>query len=47
MVTVSPAEEFNEVVAMDLKIFESSLISNLVDHVTRFSAAAIVKSKDR
>ena len=47
VVTESPAEEFNEVVAMDLKIFESSLISNLVDHVTRFSAAAIVKSKDR
>ena len=36
-----------EVVAMDLKIFGSSIILHLVDHVTRFSAAAVVKSKDR
>ena len=35
-----------EVVAMDLKIFGSSIL-HLVDHVTRFSAAAVVKSKDR
>ena len=47
MVSVSLAEEFNEVAAMDLKIFESSIILHLVDHVTRFSAAAVLKSKDR
>ena len=47
VVSVSLAEEFNEVAAMDLKIFESSIILHLVDHVTRFSAAAVVKSKDR
>ena len=47
MVSVSLAGEFTEVAAMDLKIFESSIILHLVDHVTRFSAAAVVKSKDR
>ena len=39
VVSVSLAEEFNEVVAMNLKIFESSIILHLVVHVTRFSAA--------
>ena len=47
MVSVSLAEEFNEVVAMDLNIFESSIILHLVDHVTKFSTTAAVKSKDR
>ena len=47
MVSVSLAGEFTEVAAMDLKIFESSIILHLVDHVTRFSAAAVVKSKVR
>ena len=47
VVSVSLAEEFNEVVAMDLKIFESSIILHLVHHVTRFSVAAVVKLKDR
>ena len=46
MVSLSVAEEFNEVVAMDLNIFESSIILHLVDHVTIFSAVAVVKSKD-
>ena len=32
---------------MDLKISESSIILHLVDHATRFPAAAVVKSKDR
>ena len=47
VVSMPLAEEFNEVVAMDLKMSESSIILHLVDHVTRFSAAAAVKSKDR
>ena len=46
VVSVSLAEEFNEVVVMNLKIFES-IILHLVDHVTRFSAATVVKLKDR
>ena len=45
--SVSLAEELNEVVAMDLKFIESNIILHLIDHVTRFSAAAIVKSKER
>ena len=47
IVSVSLAEEFNEVVAMDLKFIESNIILHLIEHVTRFSAAAIVKSKER
>ena len=43
VVSVSIAEEFNEIVAMDLKIFESSIILHLIDQVTRFSAPAVVK----
>lgn len=40
------ATEFNEVVAMDLKMFEGKWILHLVDHVSRFSAASFVKSKN-
>ena len=43
VISVSIAEEFNEIVAMDLKIVESSIILHLIDHVTRFSAPAVVK----
>ena len=39
------ATNFNEVLAMDLKFFHGSIILHLIDHVSRFSAAAIVKSK--
>ena len=41
------AIEFNEVVAMDLKVIEHKLVLHLIDHVTRFSAAAVVKSKKK
>ena len=37
--------EFNEVVVMDLKMFQGKLILHLIDHLTRFSAAAVVNSK--
>ena len=47
VVSVPLAEEFNEVVAVDLKFIESNIILHLIDHVTRFSAAAIVISKER
>ena len=39
------AIEFNEVVAMDLKQCEGDWILHLVDHVSRYSAAALIKSK--
>ena len=32
---------------MDLKIFQSHTILQFIDHVTRFSATAAVKSKER
>ena len=41
------ATEFNEVVAMDIKVFINMYILHLIDHVTRSSAAAIVKSKEK
>ena len=43
VVSTSLAEEFDEVLAMDLKIFKSSIILHLAVHATRFSAAAVVK----
>ena len=39
------ATEFNEVVAINLKQCEGGWISHLVDHVSRYSAAALIKSK--
>ena len=45
IVGMNMATEFNEVVAMDLKFFNGSIILHLIDHLSRFSAAAIVKSK--
>ena len=47
VVGLSLATKFNEVVAMDLKHFESVLIQHLIDHASRFSAAAIIKSKHK
>ena len=41
------AIEINEVVAMDFNIIENKLVLHLMDHVTRFSAAAVVKSKKK
>ena len=37
--------EFNDVVAMDLKQCEGGWILHLIDHVSRYSAAALIKSK--
>ena len=45
VVGLNMATDFNEVVAMDLKFFSGTIILHLIDHVSRFSAAAIVKSK--
>ena len=40
------AERFNETVALDLKFFEGHIILHAIDHLTRFSAAAVCKSKE-
>lgn len=37
--------DFNEVVALDLKFFHGHIILHLIDHVSRFSAASLIKSK--
>ena len=39
------ASEFNEVVAMDIKFLNGKMILHLIDHLTRYSAAAILSSK--
>ena len=41
------ASEFNETIAMDLKIYKNNDIYflHIVDHATRFSAATVIKSK--
>ena len=40
------AKYFNETVAMDLKYFDGKIILHLVDHLTRFSTAAVSKPKE-
>ena len=39
------ANDFNEVVALNLKFFHGKNILHLIGHVSRFSAAAIIHSK--
>ena len=41
------ATEFNETVALDLKIYENNktYFLHIIDHATRFSAATVIKSK--
>ena len=39
------ATEFNEVVAMDIKFLNGKMILHLIDHLTRYSAAALLNSK--
>ena len=43
----SLAHDFNEAVAMDLKQFRGVYILHMVDHATRYSAAAIISSKQK
>ena len=47
IVTFPLASVFNETVAMDLKIYKNNSIyfMHVIDHVTRFSAAAVIRSK--
>ncbi|GAB1599884.1 hypothetical protein Ahia01_000265900 [Argonauta hians] len=39
------ASDFNEVISMDLKFIESHGILHLIDNATKFSSAAVLKSK--
>ena len=39
------ASSFNETVAMDLKVMGERYILHMIDHATRFSAAAVISSK--
>ena len=41
------AKEFNETVAMDLKVYDGHYILHLIDHATRFSAATVISSKTK
>ena len=47
VVGFSLSRDFNDVVAVDLKAMEKVHILNLVNHATRFSAAAVVKFKKK
>ena len=47
MVGLSLAHDFNETVAMDLKQFKNVYILHLIDHATRFSVGAIIRSKHK
>ena len=40
------AEHFNETVALDLKFFNGQIILHAIDHLTRYSAAVVCKSKE-
>ena len=47
IVCFSLSKEFTELVAMDIKYCENHLVLYLIDHATRFSSAAIVRSKHK
>ena len=41
------AKEFNETVSMDLKTYHGFLFLHIIDHATRFSTAAVIRSKEK
>ena len=41
------ASTFNEVVALDLKFLDSSIILHMIDHATRYSRACIIPNKKK
>lgn len=47
VVSFPMASEFNETIAMDLKIYKNNsiYILHIIDHLTRFSAGAVIRSK--
>lgn len=47
IVTLPYAKEFNQHIAMDLKDINSEHILHLIDHMSRFSAACVIKSKKK
>ena len=49
VVSLPLATEFNETVALDLKVYENNktYFLHIIDHATRFSAGAVIKSKKR
>ena len=47
VVCFSLAHDFNETVAMDLKPFRNIYIFHMIDHATRYSAGAIIHSKQK
>ena len=47
MVGFSLAHDFNETMAMGLKQFRSVHILHMVDHATRYNAAAIISSNQK
>ena len=46
-VAFSLTKDFNDVVALDLKEIDKTYILYLTDHATRYSAATVVKSKEK
>ena len=47
VVGFSVAHDLNETVAMDLKQFMGVYILHILNHATRYSAAAIISSKQK
>ena len=47
VVGFSLSKDFNDVVAVDVKAMEMGHILHIVEHATRFSAEAVVKSKQK
>ena len=47
VVSFSLSQDFNDVVAADLKSINGILILHMIDDATRFSAASVVKSKKK
>ena len=45
-VALNPAKDFNDIIAMDLKIWEGKYILYLVDSFTRYTQATIIPSKE-
>ena len=41
------ASTLNETVAMDLKTIDGRLVLHMIDHATRFSAACVVRNKEK
>ena len=47
VVGLSLSKRFNDVISMDLKGINGHKILHTVDHATRFSSAAVIKSKHK